>query len=284
MTPALEAEGLGRCYGRKWALRDCTLSLPAGQVIGLVGPNGAGKTTLLSLAVGLLRPTEGSVRILGRPPRSPGTVAEVGFVAQDKPLYRNLTVAETLRMGAWLNPGWDPRAATERIERIGIPPGQKVGRLSGGQRSQLALAVALGKRPRLLLLDEPVADLDPIARRDFLRTLMAEVAESGVTVVLSSHLLADVERTCEFLVLLSTSHVQLADDTETLLAQHRMVTGPRAAAPALTAAHTAVQADYTDRQASLIVRAHGPIDERVWTVRPVSLEELALAYMTAVAA
>ncbi|MET7418948.1 ATP-binding cassette domain-containing protein [Dactylosporangium sp. NPDC005555] len=236
------------------------------------------------------------MRVLGRAPS--GAVADVGFVAQDKPLYRNLTVGETVRMGAWLNPGWDRQAVVDRIERIGITPEQKVGGLSGGQRSQVALAVALGKRPRLLLLDEPVADLDPIARRDFLRTLMAEVAESGVTVVLSSHLLADVEKTCEFLVLLTTpvrrgaedrrapgadvhSHVQLADHTETLLAQHRLVTGPRAAAPALTAAHSVVQADYTDRQASLVLRARGPIDERVWTVRPISLEALALAYMSA---
>ncbi len=281
MTPALEAEGLGRRYGRKWALRDCTLALPGGQVIGLVGPNGAGKTTLLGLAVGLLRPTEGEVRILGRAPRSPGTIAEVGFVAQDKPLYRNLTVAETLRMGAWLNPGWDAGAARERITRVDIPMGQKVGKLSGGQRSQLALTMALSKRPKLLLLDEPVADLDPIARRDFLRTLMAEVAESGVTVVLSSHLLADVEKTCEFLVLLATSHVQLADDTETLRARHRMLTGPRAGAAAVSAAHTVVQADYTERQATLLVRTSGPIDDPAWTVRPVSLEELTLAYMSA---
>ena len=209
------------------------------------------------------------MRVLGRAPRSPGTVAEVGFVAQDKPLYRDLTVAETLRMGAWLNPGWDAGAARDRIARVDIPMDQKVGRLSGGQRSQLALTVALSKRPKLLLLDEPVADLDPIARRDFLRTLMAEVAESGVTVVLSSHLLADVEKTCEYLVLLTTSHVQLADDTETLLSQHRMLIGPRAAATALTAAHTVVQADYTERQATLLVRTHGPIDDPMWTVRPV---------------
>ncbi|GAA3214711.1 ABC transporter ATP-binding protein [Dactylosporangium siamense] len=280
MTPVLEAEGLGRRYGRQWALRDCTLALPGGQVIGLVGPNGAGKTTLLSLAVGLLRPTEGEVRVLGRRPRSPGTVAEVGFVAQDKPLYRNLTVAETLRMGAWLNPGWDAPGARDRITRIGLPMDQKVGKLSGGQRSQLALTVALSKRPKLLLLDEPVADLDPIARRDFLRTLMSEVAESGVTVVLSSHLLADVEKTCEFLVLLATSHVQLADDTETLLSQHRMVTGPRADAQSLFSAHTVVQADYAERQATLLVRGRAPINDPMWTVRPVSLEELALAYMS----
>jgi ABC-2 type transport system ATP-binding protein len=284
MTLALETAGLGRRYGRKWALRDCSLRLPAGRVIGLIGPNGAGKTTLLSIAVGLLRPSEGEVRILGRTPRSPETIAEVGFVAQDKPLYRGLTVAETLRMGGWLNPGWDHTLANKRMARAGIPLKQKVSKLSGGQRSQLALAVALGKRPKLLLLDEPVADLDPLARREFLRVLMEEVAESAMTVVLSSHLLADVERTCEYLVLLSSSHVQIADDTEELLAHHRMVTGPRASAAVLAADHVVVHAEYTERQASLLIRTRRPISDPVWTVRPVSLEELALAYMSAPAA
>ena len=279
MTLALEATGLGRRYGRKWALRDCSLSLPSGQVIGLVGPNGAGKTTLLHLAVGLLRPSVGQVRVLGRDPRSTGTVAEVGFVAQDKPLYRSLTVAETLDLGGWLNPTWDRELARKRMASADIPVKQKVGQLSGGQRSQLALAMALGKRPKLLLLDEPVADLDPLARREFLRVLMAEVAESGVTVVLSSHLLADIERTCEYLVLLSAARVQIAAGTEDLLAQHRMVTGPRA--HVLPADHVVVQADYTERQASLLVRTRHPITDPAWTVRPVSLEELALAYMSA---
>jgi ABC-2 type transport system ATP-binding protein len=279
MTLALEATGLGRRYGRKWALRDCSLSLPSGQVIGLVGPNGAGKTTLLHLAVGLLRPSVGQVRVLGRDPRSTGTVAEVGFVAQDKPLYRSLTVAETLDLGGCLNPTWDRELARKRMASADIPVKQKVGQLSGGQRSQLALAMALGKRPQLLLLDEPVGDLDPLARREFLRVLMAEVAESGVTVVLSSHLLADIERTCEYLVLLSAARVQIAAGTEDLLAQHRMVTGPRA--HVLPADHVVVQADYTERQASLLVRTRHPITDPAWTVRPVSLEELALAYMSA---
>lgn len=284
MTPALEATRLGRRYGKKWALRDCSLNLPAGRVIGLVGPNGAGKTTLLSMAVGLQRPSTGEVRIFGRSPRSRGVVAQVGFVAQDKPLYRNLTVAETLRMGGWLNPNWDDALAHKRMARADIPLKQKVDKLSGGQRSQLALAVALGKRPEMLLLDEPVADLDPLARREFHKVLMEEVADSGVTVVLSSHLLADVERTCEFLVLLSASRVQLADDTEELLGQHRMVTGPRTEAAALEADHQVVHAEYTERQASLLIRTRRPITDPVWTVRPVSLEELALAYMSTPAA
>jgi ABC-type multidrug transport system ATPase subunit len=282
MKPAVEVAGLGRRYGSKWALQNCTLTLPSQQVIGLVGPNGAGKTTLLSMVVGLQRPSTGTVRVLGQRPRH--ALPQVGFVAQDKPLYGRLTVAETLRMGGWLNPGWDHALAEQRVIRAGIPLGQKVAKLSGGQRSQLALALALGKRPNLLVLDEPVADLDPLARRDFLRVLMEEVADSGVTVVLSSHLLADVERTCEYLVLLSAAHVQLVGNTDDLLAGHRMVSGPRADADALAAAHTVVQAEYADRQATLLLRTHGPITDPRWTVRPVSLEELTLAYMSAPAA
>lgn len=281
MTNAVEAVGLGRRYGRKWALRDCTLSLPRERVIGLVGPNGAGKTTLLHLAVGLLQPSVGEVRVLGRDPRDPGTLARVGFVAQDKPLYGHFTVAETLRMGGWLNPGWEYKLAEKRLARLDLPLTQKVGRLSGGQRSQLALALALGKRPELLLVDEPVSDLDPLARREFFRVLMEEVAESGMTVVLSSHLLADLERTCEHLVLLSRSRVQFAGETDDLLARHRMLTGPRDGAAAIEAAHTLVQADYTERQASLLIRVHGSLDATGWQVRNVSLEDLVLAYMAA---
>jgi ABC-2 type transport system ATP-binding protein len=282
MTPAVEAVGLGRRYGHKWALQDCTVSLPAGRVIGLVGANGAGKTTFLHLAMGLLPPSQGEVRVLGRPPRAPESLAQIGFVAQEKPLYRGLTVAETLRMGGWLNSRWDHAMALRRMERAQIPLNQKVGKLSGGQRAQLALAVALSKVPQLLLLDEPVADLDPLARREFLRVLMEEVAESGVTVVLSSHLLSDVERTCEHLMLLSASRVQIAGDTEALVAQHKMVTGPRGGT--LPAEHEVIHADYTDRQATLLIRTAAPVTDPVWTVRPVTLEELALAYMSAPAA
>ncbi|GAA3265445.1 ABC transporter ATP-binding protein [Dactylosporangium vinaceum] len=278
MTPALEATGLGRRYRRTWALRDCSLSLPPGRVIGLLGPNGAGKTTLLSLATGLLRPSTGDVHVLGRPPRS--AIAEVGFVAQDKPLYRSLTVAETLSVGDWLNPRWDLALARQRMARADIPLRQKVGSLSGGQRSQLALAMALGKRPKLLLLDEPVADLDPLARREFLKILLDEVADSGVTVVLSSHLLTDVERTCEYLVLLAASRVQLADSSEALLRRHRIATGPRAQAATLGSEHRVIHAEYSANRASLLVRTEHPISDPAWTVRPASMEELVLAYMS----
>jgi ABC-2 type transport system ATP-binding protein len=278
--PVVLTETLGRRYGRRWALRDCSLSLPAGHVIGLVGPNGAGKTTLLHLAVGLLAPSAGQVRVLGATPRDPATRVRVAFVAQDKPLYPRFTVAETLRMGGWLNPGFDQARARDHLERLGIPADQRVGRLSGGQHAQVALALAVGKRPDLLLLDEPVANLDPLARRDFMRVLMEEVAATGMTVVLSSHLIEDLERCCDYLVLLSRSRVQLSAATDDLLAAHRLLAGPRERAGGIAESHTIVQASASGRQASLVVRTRGPVCDPGFSVRPVTLSELVLAYMS----
>src|SRR5262245_41772091 len=189
MTAAVVATGLGKRYRGRWGLRDCTLEIPKGRVVALVGPNGAGKTTLLHLATGILRPSAGSVSVLGSTPGADATLlSRVGFVAQDVPLYRNLSVADTLEFGRRLNSRWDQSLAVERLERLGIPLRDRVGELSGGQRAQVALALALGKRPELLLLDEPLASLDPLARREFLQVLMEGVAEHGLTVVLSSHL------------------------------------------------------------------------------------------------
>jgi ABC-2 type transport system ATP-binding protein len=280
MTTAIETTRLGRRYGRRWALQECSLSLPAGHVIGLVGPNGAGKTTLLHLAVGLLAPSAGEVAVLGDLPRAPGTRTRVAFVAQDKPLYPRFSVADTLRMGGWLNPGFDQARASAHLTALGIPLRQRVGRLSGGQQAQVALALALGKRPELLLLDEPVANLDPLGRREFMQVLMEEVAETGMSVVLSSHLIEDLERTCDYLVLMSRSRVQLSATTDDLLAVHQVVAGPRRHAEAITAAHTVVQASYTDRQASLLIRASRPVIDPAFMVRPATLGELVLAYMS----
>jgi ABC-2 type transport system ATP-binding protein len=280
MTAALTASALGKRYRGRWALQDCSLSLPAGRVIGLIGPNGAGKTTLIQLAAGLLVPSSGRVTVLGAPPRKPGTIARVGFVGQDKPLYPGFTVDEMLRFGGWLNPRFDRSRAEGRLTRLGIPMRQRAGKLSGGQRAQVALALALGKRPDLLLLDEPVANLDPLARHEFLQVLMAEVAETGLTVLLSSHLLADLERTCDFLVLLSASRVQLAEQIDRVLGEHLALTGPRTHAEPIAAAHSVVQASYTDRQATLLIRAGGAIHDPAWTVRPAGLEEIVIGYMT----
>jgi ABC-2 type transport system ATP-binding protein len=222
----LAASGLGKRYRRRWALSGCTLEIPAGRVVGLVGPNGAGKTTLLHLAAGLIAPTTGTVEVLGgRPGDGPVQLARVGFVAQDTPVYPRLSVGGHLRMAAYLNPGWDGDLARRRIGQLGIEPRQRAGRLSGGQRAQLALTLAVAKRPDLLILDEPVASLDPLARREFLRSVAGTVAGRGTNVVLSSHLVADLELVCDYLVVLVASRVRLAGDIAELLASHREHSG-----------------------------------------------------------
>src|SRR5262245_37381911 len=254
MTAVIKAQGLGKRYGRRWALTDCTLDLPAGRVVGLVGPNGAGKTTLLNLAVGLLAPTSGTIRVCGGHPASgPAQLAKVGFVAQDAPTYAGLSVADHLRLGARLNPGWDDALARRRIKRLGLDPAQRAGKLSGGQRAQLALTLGVAKRPELLLLDEPVSSLDPLARREFLQDLMEAVAEHELTVVLSSHLVSDLERVCDHLIVLVASRVQLAGDIDTLLAAHHRLTGARRDPASLPADQYVVSASHTDRQSTLLV-------------------------------
>src|SRR6516162_8305825 len=211
MTAVIETQALGKRYRRLWALSDCTLSVPAGHVVGLVGPNGAGKTTLMSLATGMLAPTTGTIEVLGaRPAAGQAQLARVGYLAQNAPVYAELSVADHLRLGAHLNPGWDAGLARDRLELLDLDPRQKAGTLSGGQRAQLALTLAVAKRPELLILDEPVASLDPLARREFLRDLMESVAEQDLSVVLSSHLVGDLERVCDYMIVLVDSRVRLA--------------------------------------------------------------------------
>ncbi len=281
MITVVEAHELGKRYGRRWALRNCTLSIPSGRVTGLVGPNGAGKTTLLSLAVGLLEPTTGMIEVLGgRPAAGPAQLAKVGFVAQDTPTYASLSVADHLRLGAHLNPGWDAALARMRIERLGLDPGQKAGKLSGGQRAQLALTLGVAKRPRLLILDEPVASLDPLARREFLQDLMDTVADQELSVILSSHLVSDLERVCDYLIVLAEAHVLVAGDVDGLLASHHRLIGPRRDPAALAEGLHVVQDSHTGRQSTLIVRADGPVLDPAWTVEQLSLEDLVLAYMS----
>jgi ABC-2 type transport system ATP-binding protein len=280
MTNALETVAVGKRYGRRWALNDCTLSVPVGRVVGLVGPNGAGKTTLLHLAVGLLQPSAGSVEVLGeRPGAGPEALARMGFLAQDSPAYARLTVAQHLQMGAWLNPRWDGEFAAQRVADLGLDTKQRAGTLSGGQRAQLALTLAVAKRPELLLLDEPVASLDPLARREFLQTLMEVVAAHGVTVVLSSHLITDLERVCDYLVVLDNGQVALTGDVEDLLASHHLLTGPRRDSDAMPSGMTVVEESHVERQSTMLVRADGPILDPTWTVTPVTLDDLVLAYM-----
>ncbi|GAA3463865.1 ABC-2 type transport system ATP-binding protein [Saccharothrix longispora] len=280
MTAMLRARGLGKRYRRRQALTDCTLDIPAGRVVGLVGPNGAGKSTLLNLAAGMSSPTTGEIEVCGgRPGSGPEQLAKVGFVAQDTPTYANLTVAEHLRLGARLNPGWDADLARRRVEHLGLDPAQRAGRLSGGQRAQLALTIGIAKRPDVLLLDEPVAALDPLARRGFLQDLMETVAEHGVGVVLSSHLITDVERVCDHLVTLVDSRVVLAGEIDDLVATHHRLTGPRRDPATLPADQHVVAASHTDRQTTLLVRTESPILDPSWTVGAVGLEDIVLAYL-----
>jgi ABC-2 type transport system ATP-binding protein len=281
MNPVLTATGLGKRYRRTWALKDCSLSIPAGRVVALVGPNGAGKTTLLHLAVGLLSPNEGSVAVLGQPAGTADTLPRVAFLAQDKPLYDGFSVADMLRFGAHLNPGWDQEHAEKRLAELEIPLDRKVGKLSGGQQAQVALTVALAKRPDLLVLDEPLANLDPLARHEVMRGLMAAVADTGMTVVLSSHVVSDLENTCDWLVVLNRGRVQVSGDIEELLAEHRLLTGPAELANGVAARMSVVDDSRTDRQATLLANtgSAAPVLDPQWTARGVNLEELVLAYL-----
>jgi ABC-2 type transport system ATP-binding protein len=278
---ALSAAGLGKRYGANWALRDCTLDVASGSVTALVGPNGAGKTTLLQLAIGLSDPSTGDVRVFGRSPRSDAkdVLPRVGFLAQDHPLYKGFTIADTLTLGRKLNSSWDDAAARGRIEALGLPLGQKVGKLSGGQQAQVALTVALAKRPELLLLDEPVASLDPLARREFLQSVMEAVAETGMTVILSSHILADLERVCDHLVILSQAQVQLAGPIDEIVAGHRLLTAPRTDPLAVGRMHNVIRESHTERQTTLLVRANGHVYDSTWELHEVDLEEIVLAYL-----
>jgi ABC-2 type transport system ATP-binding protein len=279
--PVLQATGLSKRYGRRLALSDCTLAVPPGRVVGLVGPNGAGKTTLLRLAAGMLAPTSGAIEVLGgRPAGGAEQLARVAFVAQDTPTYPGLSIADHLRFGTHTNPRWDQRLAEDRIAALGLDPSQKAGKLSGGQRAQLALTMAIAKRPELLILDEPVASLDPLARREFLQSLMAYIAEYAGNVILSSHLVSDLERVCDYLVVLVASRVRVAGEVADLLASHYRLTGVRRDPAALPGGAEVVVASHTDRQSTLVVRSSTPIDDPSFHSELLSLEDLVLAYMS----
>ncbi len=277
----VEASGLGKRYGGTWALRECTLEIPAGRVAALVGPNGAGKTTLLNLAVGLSAPSAGAVTVLGgRPAGSPAALDGIAFVAQDTPLYKNLSVADMLYVTRNLNRRFDQPYAKARLAELDIPLNRKAGKLSGGQQAQLALTLALARHPRLLVLDEPMAMLDPVARHDFMALVMTAMAEDGVSVLLSSHVLAELERIADYLILLSRGRVQVVGEVDDLLASHRLLTGPAAEAGRYAERLRVVHARRGQAQVHLLVRAAA--DDPVppgWEAHPVGLEELALAYL-----
>ena len=280
MTLAIETRGLSKRYRRVAALSAATVTVPEGRISALIGQNGAGKTTLLRLLAGLARPTGGEVAVLGGTPRlDPAFLADVGFLAQEIPLYRRFTAEDHIGVGAHLNSRWDGQSVRLRLKSLSIPLRQTVGTLSGGQRAQVALALTLAKRPRLLLLDEPVAALDPLARRQFLAMLAEAVTGGGLTVVLSSHLIADLERTCDHLILLAASRVQLCGDIDTLLAEHQVLVGPRKDTTAIERDHTLVQAVRTARQTTLLIRRNGPVIDPAFEPADVGLEELVLGYM-----
>ena len=277
---ALEAHELGKHYRDQWALRDCNLAVPAGRVVGLVGPNGAGKTTLLELAVGLLASSTGRIELFGvEPAKSRAALGRVGFVAQEAPLFDEFSVAEMLTFGRRLNRRWDQGWAEQRLGELSIPLAKRVGQLSGGQRAQVALALALAKQPELLLLDEPVARLDPLARREFLQSLMDAATEQGLTVVLSSHLISDLEHSCDFLILLRDSEVQLSGPLDQLVDAHRLLIGPRDRSTSGAGIGRVVRASHTDKQSTLLVSCSGPIADPAWEAHELDLEEIVLAYL-----
>ena len=278
----IEANALGKRYGSTCALRECTLAIPDGHVAALVGPNGAGKTTLLNLAVGLTDPTAGTVAVLGGTRAgSPAALDGIAFVAQDAPLYRNLSVADMLHLTRNLNRHFDQGYAEARLGELGIPLKRRAAKMSGGQQAQLALTLALARRPQLLVLDEPMAMLDPLARHDFMANVMTAMAEDGVSVVLSSHVLVELERVADYLILLSGGSVQMAGEVDDLLARHRVLTGPVAEADKYAERLGVVHARRGEAQAHLLIRTNGTTDPVPpgWETHPVSLEELTLAYL-----
>lgn len=281
MTPALQADRLGRRYRQAWALRDATFEVPAGAVVGLVGPNGAGKSTLLQMTIGLLEPTEGRVSVFGATSRAnrAGTLGRVSYVAQDHPLYRDFSVSDLFKLGQHMNPTWDQALALRRMRGLGIPLNRKVKGLSGGQQAQVALAMALAKRAPLLILDEPVASLDPVARVEFMREVMAAVADTGLTVVIASHVVSELERICDHVIVLTAGQVQLAGQLDELVACHWLLTGPRTGASAALPGLVVHRTD-SDRHCTALVRTHpGRPELPGWQVAPVGFEELVLAYL-----
>lgn len=278
---AIRTEGLGKRYGATWALHDCTLEIPAGSVTALVGPNGAGKTTLLHLVIGLTKQTAGTVEVLGLSPRDAANtlLPRLGFVAQDHPLYRGLSIEETFKLGRHLNPHWNDSVAAARVKRLGLKLSQKVGKLSGGQQAQVALTLALAKEPQLLVLDEPVASLDPLARREFLNAVLEAAAEGGVSVILSSHIVAELERVCDYLVTLTDGRPQLVGSISEIVASHRLLIGPRSDASSVARVHNVIRESHTERQTTLLVRANGHVYDACWEQHEVDLEEIVLAYL-----
>ncbi|MFJ8715871.1 ABC transporter ATP-binding protein [Streptomyces violaceus] len=275
---AIEAHGLGKQYRRGWALRDVSFRLPAGRVCGLVGPNGAGKSTLMGLATNMIRPTTGSLRVFGAAPGSTESVLRTAFLTQEKPLFRRFTVAETLRLGRELNPQWDQEVAEGIVHAGRVPLKARIGTLSGGQRTRVAFALAFGKRPDLLILDEPMSDLDPLVRRELMATLTAEAAEHGTTVLVSSHMLAELEYICDYLLVIANGGLRLAGEVNELRAAHALLDIPGGGSLPAVAPHTVIEPHRGEGRPGVLVRLGAPVTSG-GPVTPPTLEELLLAYL-----
>jgi ABC-2 type transport system ATP-binding protein len=278
---ALEAMDLGKRYGRNWGLKDCSFRLPSGRVAALVGPNGAGKSTLLRMAAGITRPSAGSVEVFGRSPQDHTVQAlrQIGYLDQERPLYRSFRVAEMMRFGERLNPNWDGLAARDYLTELGIPGDSKVGKLSVGQQAQVALTMCLAKRPPLLLLDEPVAALDPVAREGLMHILLRSVADDNSTVLLSSHALSDLASVCDYVIILSASRVHVADELDFVLASHRLLVASSEHPPDVPPGVVVISKRDSERQTDLLVRVEQPVNDPAWRVVEPTLEEIVLAYL-----
>jgi ABC-2 type transport system ATP-binding protein len=279
VTTALTADHLGHRYAKdRWALRDCTLSVPTGRVVALVGPNGSGKTTLLNIAAGLLQPSKGHVLIAGEPPQS--QLPRIGYVAQDAPLWPRMRVSDVLEIGNCMNSRFDKARAGRRMAEFDVPLRARINTLSGGQRAQVALTLVLAKQPDLLLLDEPLANLDPLARREFLTSMFTACADSGVAVLFSSHSVAELERICDYLIVLRAGQVQIAGDIDDLRASHRVVTGPDGwpdgnPFPVISATRIG------GRSVALVAKTSGALTGPGFDESSPTFDELALGYLAA---
>jgi ABC-2 type transport system ATP-binding protein len=281
--PAVETIGLGRRYRRMWGLRDCSFALPQGRVAALVGPNGAGKSTLLRMLAGVNAPSEGVVTVLGKSPRTQtaDALSRTAYLDQDRPLYKDFRVDEILRFGRELNPRWDDERAQRHLEELRISQASRVAQLSGGQQAQVALTMCLAKRPELLLLDEPVAALDPLARENLMQILLQSVADDGTTVLLSSHAVTDLATICDYVIILSASRVQFAGELDEVLGVHRILVGSAGTVSLTLDGATVISSITAGRQSTLVVRAEHPIIDPSWEVFEPTLDEIVLAYLRA---
>ncbi len=270
---ALETRALTKRYrrGRVSALENVTLRVPRGAFVALVGPNGAGKSTLIRTFLGFERPTAGSAHVLGIDVRqdSPQALAQLGYVGQTPGIYAVLSARHQIEMAAELRPGFDAEGALRRLADAGIPEDRPASQLSGGQQAQLALTLALGTRAPVLLLDEPLASLDPLARREFLGTV-AEAVAGGTTVLLSSHIVGDLEDGCDRLIVLAPARVQLDAEMSWARAHHRLV-------PLADAAGMDVVGSFANRRGvhTALVRTDDPVTD------PPRLDDIVLGYLSA---